>query len=157
MMQVGWYISKTQGPSSSKEGFLNVAANLYQNDEPEGTIQMKRMKTKLKPTFGSIIRENSHENDIDGIQNGDAHNSDAGQKVDPTASKLLPLHDKLHHPLYNLITVRAQAAGSKEGTCTHQQLRAAKTQELDGVRHRTDGKPIIALRYNDCSVGIAIQ
>ena len=103
------------------------------------------MKTKLLPTFGSIIRENSHENGVGRIQNSDANNNNAGQKVDPAASKLLPLHDKLHHPLYNLITVRAAALGSKEGMCTHQQLRAAKTQELDGVRHRTDGQPIIVL------------
>ena len=87
----------------------------------------------------------------------DAGNSDARQKVDPAASKLLALHDKLHHPLYNLITVKTAALRSKEGVRTHQQLRAAKTQELDGVRHRTDGKPIIDLRDNDCSVGIAIQ
>ena len=40
---------------------------------------------------------------------------------------------------------------------THQQLRAAKTQELDGVRNRTDGKPIIDVRQSDSMGLIAIQ
>jgi hypothetical protein len=40
---------------------------------------------------------------------------------------------------------------------THQQLRAAKTKELDGVRNRTDGKPIIDVRQSDSIGLIAIQ
>jgi hypothetical protein len=47
--------------------------------------------------------------------------------------------------------------GWKARMSTHQQLRAAKTQELDGVRNRTDGKPIIAVRQSDSMGLIAIQ
>ena len=124
---------------------------------------MKRMGTKLQSTFESKVRENCHENDIHCIQNGNANNSNAGQKDAPTASKLLPLDDKLHHPLNNLIAIRprlqnwAAALGSKARARTHQQLRAAITQELDGVRHRTDCQPIIGARQSDCEGFVTVQ
>jgi hypothetical protein len=109
MMQVGAYMFGLQGLSSSKFGFTSIAANFDQKDEPEGKVKTKRMKKKLQPTFERVIRVNGHTNDVGRIQNSDANNNNAGQKLDPAASKLLPLHDKLHHPLYNLITVRTAA------------------------------------------------
>ena len=77
-IQSGSYISKIQGATSPRSGFASVVANLDQDEEPGGNVEVRRMETKLQRTFGGKIRENGHENDIHRIQNGNTNNSNAG-------------------------------------------------------------------------------